>query len=164
MALKEKEENIDTETRKYEVGFSIVPIIAEEEIPGEFTKIKDILESFGGVVEGSELPKRIGLAYKIAKEETGGRTWYDAAYFGWMRFSILPERMLELKNKLRNHEPILRFLLILAGPEKSMPSPRMTFVGGKRAKPKEKASERPMLSEAEIDKTIEELITADVLK
>src|ERR1035437_9892092 len=87
MSEIEKEvEGEESEARIYEVGFHIVPLVAEENVPKEFGDIKLVLEKQKGVMISEELPRLRPLAYTIAKTVAGKKHIFDKAYFGWIKF------------------------------------------------------------------------------
>jgi len=183
MVDEELQANIsDEEPRLYEVGYHLLPTVAEEETAEEVSRIKEAIESPGGAVSSEEMPKLMQLAYSISKQINNERKNFNAARFGWIRFRMNPSMVLSFKEELKKNEKILRFIIIQAVHEKAVPSKRMTFLSGhkragdeKKDKEKEKKdgdtmpaevkeeaksvkSESQKISEAELDKTIEELI------
>jgi len=59
----EKESN----PRIYELGFLLVPTIDENDVLGEASRIKGVIESCGALLISDENPKSITLAYPIDK-------------------------------------------------------------------------------------------------
>ena len=66
MAKKKIEDNTNEEVESrldvYEVGYLLVPTIAEENVGGEVTTLKDNLSSNGASFISEEFPKFIDLA------------------------------------------------------------------------------------------------------
>ena len=156
-------ENIDkAENRVYELGFHFLGNIAEERLPAEVTVIKDTLESRGAVFISEEIPRLKQLSYPIIKISGPKRTKFSNAYFGWLKFEIDPKELTEIKKTLERSENILRFLLVKTVRESTLavikaPSYRMEF------KPiptvdSRKDESKVEISEAEIDKKIEEMV------
>lgn len=160
----------EREPKLYELGYHIIPIVPEDELGAEVSRIKDIVETHGGVFATDEMPKRVELAYPIAfvpalKRGAETRKVYHSAYFGWMRFNIRPVDADALGRKLRENEKILRFLLVKTTQEKIMLPASMMFTKEEKSTPKtstartrSKEVKRETLSEEELDKTIQELI------
>lgn len=160
MTEKEKAE-ISGDVRLYELGYHLVPTIAEEAVGDEVNAIKDLVEHHGGVIVSHEMPKHLPLAYEIPKMIDNKRTFYGSAYFGWMKFQGPADTVRALYDALEKHRPILRFILFKTVEEKAgRPPKRMKFFSAPRDAKKETAPKVPVekLSEAEIDKTIEELV------
>lgn len=156
----EKEAN---DSRIYEVGYLLVPNIPEEEIGAEYGNLKELVASLGGVVISDEMPKMIGLAYQMTKVVSNIRHKYDNGYFGWIKFEIDPENVLDLKKKLDMDAKVIRFLITKTVRENTIASKR--FVGKdmiRRKPPVKKDDEGPVaeINKEEIDKEIEALVSA----
>jgi ribosomal protein S6 len=145
----------------YELGFHIVPTIAEEKVANVFGDIKSLLEKNGAVFISEEYPKMRPLAYTMLKNEAGKNEKFNFAYFGWVKYELPKEATAEVKEKLEKNKEILRFLVIKTVREN-------TLYGHKIGKKEGEKTETPvvgvipeeviMASEEEIDKTIEELV------
>ncbi len=171
--LQAQEKNTE-ETRLYEVGYHLVPSIALEALGEEVVKIKDRIAAHGGVVTAEEIPKKTQLSYRLPHLLEGGRrVFFDSSYFGWVRFQMPAEEASALAGDLKTHPSLIRFILIVATPEKvSATAYKMPFFSSVKRDSSHKKEEkiaaegndeakdrvRDTLSEAELDKTIEELI------
>ena len=165
MSEKEQDEiEAVTETRRlYELGYHLVPTVPPETIGEEVSKIKDILELNGGVVVSHEMPKMTELAYEIPKMVANKRTYYATAHFGWMRFQASPDKVHALQDALKKDPAVLRFIVFKTVEEKAgRPPKKMKFFGAPKegAETKEEIAKPSgkQLSEAELEKTIEELV------
>lgn len=98
----------------YEVGYLILPSIAEEKLGDVVAKIKDILTKAGGKELDSEAPFLQSLAYTMSKTVGASRYVVNEAYIGWMKFELEPGKALEAKMALEKIDELLRFLLIKA--------------------------------------------------
>jgi len=161
--MTEKEGREDADTRVYELGYNIVSSIPEEKLAAEVAAIKDVLEKNGAVVISEDFPKLKHLTYTMTKVIGPKHSKYDTAYFGWVKFEILPESIETVKKTFEKSETILRFLIIKTVRESTLavikpptyhsePKP----IPGVTAK-KDGEIKSPV-SEAELDKTIAELI------
>lgn len=152
----EKSEN----TQVYEVGYHIASSVSEENVGAEVAGIKKIL----GKVEiiSEENPKLIDLAYTIAKPIGGLRRKFDKAYFGWIKFSLPADEIVEIKKKLDAVENVIRFLLVKTVAENTLCGIKLIAEENSKkktyTKKEEKVSEKTPASVEEIDKSIEELI------
>ena len=96
----------------YEVGYHIVPAVADDAVGAEVARARAAIESSGGSVVSEEWPKRIELAYPIALGESGARTRHAAAHFGWIRFEAEPAAATAVREKLDATETLLRSIVV----------------------------------------------------
>jgi len=155
--VKNKEEG-----QVYEVGYLIVPAVLQEKIAAEMSVIKDGIGGEGGVFISEDFPKLRQLTYTMRKAVLGRYQKYNTAYFGWVKFEAAPEAIDTIKKVLEKNDNILRFLIIKTVRENTLISPRMLRERSDEERPirKELKKEdiKTPISEAELDKTIEELI------
>jgi ribosomal protein S6 len=153
-----------SELRIYEASYLLLPFITEEDIPKEVSRVKDAVSVSGGTVFSEEEPKLIKLAYPMSKIIANKNTQFDNAYFGWVKFESEPESMAKVKKALENNENVLRFLILKT--TKESVSVRKPFSFAVKSKPistpgqKEEAKSEASqeINEAELDKTIEDLV------
>lgn len=143
----------------YEVGFQIIPTVAEDDLGVRVTAIRDIIESKGGKMISDEYPKHIELAYPMLKITSNKRSTYHDAYFGWMKFEADPIGAEEIAEKLMKDDYVIRSILVKTVRENTM-VPKKVLMAKPReeGKPDEKAVEKPVMTEEELDKTIEDLV------
>ena len=142
MAEKQKkEETKDQDSRLYELGYHLLPVIMEEELGGEVTALRDLVEKHGGQVVSQEMPKTVALAYPLPKIIASKRKYFDTAFFGWVRFEMLPQGVVALKDDLNGYEKILRFIIVKTSIEQPLPPRRMSFLGKGKAPRKERLSQ-----------------------
>lgn len=174
-ALAKEEE---AETQVYEIGFHIVPSVDEGNLGAEMDSIKSLIESNGGTFIAEEFPKNITLAYTIVKNIEGKIKRFDNAYFGWIKFEMKTDSILNVKEEIDLNKEVLRYLIIKTVKEstlipKGIISPKNeTSKSTKSQTPLKTASDsegvaeenlsaqagKKPVSEKELDKTIEELI------
>lgn len=156
---KGEEESKDAELRVYEVGFQLLPTVLEERLPEETGKVRDAVSAAGGFIFSEEDPKFMRLAYPMEKSVTEGRrSWFENAYFGWMKFEAEPKTVALLKEALDKNPNILRFLTIKTVRENTLYRKTISTPGKKFAEKSETKLSAEPLNEAELDKTIEELV------
>jgi ribosomal protein S6 len=164
----------EAETQVYEIGFHIVPTVEEVDLGKEVDSIKSLIESNGGVFISDEFPKNIDLAYTIVKNIEGNIKKFDNAYFGWVKFEMKTDSIINVKEELDLNKNVLRYLIIKTVKEstltpKSVISPKgeVARVTTPRTPLKTEAvkeesqpvkAEKTPVSEEELDKTIEELV------
>ena len=145
----------------YELGFHIVPTIAEEKVANVFGDIKALLEKNGAVFISEEYPKMRPLAYTMFKNEAGKNEKFNFSYFGWVKYELPKEATAEVKEKLEKNKEILRFLVIKTVRENTLYGHKLARKDGEKAEAPVVGvipEEVVMASDEEIDKTIEELV------
>lgn len=168
MDVKTPEESgkIATDARVYEVGYLLVPIIAEEEVPVQYTNLKDLVVSLGGEMISDDMPKMIPLAYTMLKVVSNIRSKYNNAYFGWVKFEMNPDKINELKAKLDLDPNMIRFLITKTVKENTIASKRFVYKEGgvrMRKTPMQKKDENEEvapINKEEVDKEIEAMVAA----
>ncbi|OIO32639.1 MAG: hypothetical protein COZ49_00265 [Candidatus Yonathbacteria bacterium CG_4_10_14_3_um_filter_47_65] len=161
-----KEKNIKEDVSEpsiYEVGYHLIPSIAEEDVPAEASVLKDSIESAGGAILSDENPKSVRLAYAVDHAVNNVKNIYDSAYFGWIKFFVTPSGVSKIKGFIEDNHKVFRFIIIKTVREDTLakrPPLRMKKAGDEKksvsgATPVENI---PALSVEELDKTIEELV------
>jgi ribosomal protein S6 len=156
------EEVEGTDSRVYEVGYLLVPTLKEEEVPAIYGNLKELISSLDGQVVSDEMPVSIGLAYTMQKVIQNVHHKYDTAYFGWVKFFMDPEKVLELKKKLDLDVNVIRFLILKTVKENTIASKRFvkdmtrrkTQIVGKN----EEKKEEEIVNKEEIDKEIDAMV------
>ncbi len=102
----------ETNGRVYELGYLLVPTVAEGQIPEALGEIKKILEKNGATVVSEGAPEFIDLAYEMEHIVGSARSRYTQAYFGWVKFEAGPETMELLKKAFDGLATVIRYLLV----------------------------------------------------
>ena len=163
---KQTEAEESGELVRYELGYHLVPFITEEALPTEVGHIREIIERSGGISTADQFPTARPLAYEIARMTAGKRQTYTQSYFGWIQFELVPSALAEVKLALDGNDRILRLIIVRAKREIPLASRTASIVQPleetpslRDEKPVVKASESsPVLTDEELDKTIEELV------
>lgn len=145
----------DMLVKVYELGYHLIPTLAEEEVPQYVNKIKDALDSYGAVVISEEAPKKMDLAYTMYPSVSNKKQKYAKAYFGWIKFEVDTESAHEFKKWIEGMDEVFRSLLIVTVRENTM-APKKLF-----SAPKKRTSrhgEDDKLDVAVVDKEIDALI------
>jgi|SRR3989344_860690 len=143
----------------YELGFHIVPTVPEEHIALEASKIQKIILDLGGSIIAEEPPRLRPLAYDMRKRVETKYESFSKAYFGWIKFEIDRSVITSLKEQVEKNQNILRFIIVKTVRENTMYTPKMvTMRREDRIEDKKEGEEKPASSEAEIDKSIDELV------
>ena len=104
----------------YEVGYIMVPTIAEENLGGEVTAFKDMFLENGAVFISDEYPKLIELAYVMSRSINNKSQKFSYGYFGWVKFECNTDQARVIKNILDKNEKLVRYLLIKTVRENTM--------------------------------------------
>ena len=156
-------ENNDMVERVYELGYLLVPSLAEEKVDVVYGDLKELISSFGGEIISDERPKMLTLAYSMQKVLSNLRNKFSTAYFGWMKFEMDAQKVLELKKKLDLDPNFVRFLILKTVKENTIAAKRFIHRDLTRRrtpvlrKTSEKENVLPM-NKDEIDKEIEALV------
>ena len=102
----------EKDMRVYELGFLLVPTIAEEHLSEKFQILKDLISSHGGQFISEDFPKMIPLHYEMLKVISNKNHRFSDAYFGWIKFDMEPEHVLLLDEEVKRSLDVIRFLLI----------------------------------------------------
>jgi ribosomal protein S6 len=152
-----------TDARVYELGYLLVPTIAEEDLSVNYGNLKELVASLLGQVISDDMPKMMTLAYPMLKVTENVRSKFDTAYFGWIKFKMDAEKILELKKHLDLDPLFLRFIIVKTVKENTLASKR--FVGGGQyrrgpvvKKYTEKVEPAIPINKEEVDKEIEALV------
>jgi ribosomal protein S6 len=147
----------------YEVGFHIVPTVPEAGVGGVVEKIRKALGSAEIINEG--YPQKMHLAYPIERAEAGKREHYSESWFGWIKFAPAGrEAAPALGAALKDMKDILRSLIIETVREDIAQAPRRAVFTSDRLegevikKPLSELEKAAEVSEAELDKSIEQLV------
>ena len=160
-----EEDTADNEAKIYEIGFHILPSIAPEKLAAEVSAVKEVMEKKKSSFISEDFPKLKQLSYSIRKQVQGKYQKFNSAYFGWVKFETEPEMLLEIKKELDKNTNILRYLIIKTVRENTLASATQKALlnKGEGVRPptreaKKEVEVKAPVSEAELDKTIEELI------
>jgi ribosomal protein S6 len=153
----------ETDDKVYELGYHLLPTLSEGDVSVEVAALKALIEKRGGTIIADEAPKLTDLSYTMTKAQSGKISKFTTAHFGWVKFEMTPAQAMEIKTELESHQQVLRYLLIATVRESTM-APRRMVAGVREVTPtttlrklvKEEA--QVPVSEAELDKTIEELV------
>jgi len=150
----------EADSKVYELGYLLVPTIKEEDVPMNYGNLKELISSFEGEIIADEMPKTISLAYAMQKVVSNVRSKFNTAYFGWIKFTMKGEKVLELKKHLDLDPNFIRFLILKTIRENTIATKR--FVRGETyRKPRARNTENETvvpINKEEIDKEIEAMI------
>src|SRR5579872_5683652 len=90
------------ESQIYELGYLLLPSIAEEDVSHVVDAIKGIVKKGGGVEIDAESPINIDLAYTMTKTIGARKYVVNDAYIGWTKFECEPSSIAEIERALRS--------------------------------------------------------------
>ncbi len=176
--MNQQDEN---EGAVYEVGCLFVPIISDKDVLLEVSNIKLSLEKLGFNFLSGAGPNRLELAYSMKKITGNEKHLFAEAYFVWLKFKAISNKLVELKKDLDKNSNILRYLLMKTTEEDSLVSFQkklVTKVSSEKEKDKKeikpikitkiiqedernvlsKISEKEKVKEKDLDETIDKLV------
>lgn len=170
--MTENKETEQNDTVVYEIGFHMLSSLTEEELETAIDNLRKTITNHGGSFVSEGNTELIDLAYTMDINEGGKHTKYDKAYFGWIKFEMEPAKMVEMKAEVLDLDKnLLRYLLIKTVKEETraqmqeatMHTLEDVKVTGTLEKKQDKETEKQgeVISEEEIDKAVEELITKE---
>lgn len=143
----------------YEVGYIMVPTIAEEGLGEEVTLFKDMFLEKGAVFISDEYPKLIELAYEMTRSINNKKQKFSYGYFGWVKFECTTSQAKVIKDILDKNEKLVRYLIIKTVRENTMSAKRLySKQDGSKRRPLQKAKEVDPINEETIDKEIDALV------
>jgi ribosomal protein S6 len=98
----------------YELGYLLLPSIAEDALSTAVEKIKASIAKAGGTEIDGEEPVTTELAYAMSKTVGASRYVVNEAYLGWVKFELEPVAVTALKEEVSTMDEVLRALLIKA--------------------------------------------------
>jgi len=154
----------DSNSKVYELGYLLVPTIAEEDVLVQYGNLKELVSSFGGELITDEVPKMIPLAYTIHKVVSNVRNKFNKAYFGWTKFTMEAQKIIEFKKHLDLDPNFVRFLILKTVKENTIAAKRFVRGDAYRRPPTIKrgrdAEVAIPINKEEIDKEIDALVAA----
>lgn len=111
---------MESESKLYELAYLLSPGIAEGDVLARAEEFSRMIEGVKGLVQYSDTPKKRDLAYQIKKEKS--------AYFGWIKFLLVPGSVHELVAAVKMKEDVLRFFIVESEPIAVASAPRTQHV------------------------------------
>ncbi len=148
----------------YELGFHLVPTVQDDGVAAIVEKVRAALGDAEIISE--EVPARMTLAYIIERSVQGKREKYSESYFGFIKFAMERSELAAFQTMLRGTSEVLRFLIIETVREDA-PAPRRTVFTSTRLegetikKPEAVAEKSAEVSQEELDKTIDAIVTQE---
>lgn len=151
-------ENEGGKVSVYEVGYIMVPTVAEENLGGEVTTFKDTLSEHGVTFISDEYPKMMELAYEMSRSIANKKQKFSYGYFGWVKFECTTAQAKVIKDMLDKNEKLVRYLMIKTVRENTMSSKRPYGKTDGVKRRTTKSEETGPINEEVIDKEIDALV------
>jgi ribosomal protein S6 len=113
----QQDQYTDEITRLYELGFHLIPSIADDKLEGEVQQLRQLIEQHGGEITQERFPKQMQLAYAMEHRTQSSTATYETAYFGWIKFQMQPDGVEAVQEELRENTSVLRFIVVKTVPE-----------------------------------------------
>lgn len=124
-------------TRVYELGFHLLPTVAEADVPLQFSQLKSTIEKQGGTFISESAPKLIKLSYSMSKTIKAEKMHYTNAYFGWIKFTLDPEKLELIEKDIKAFDPMLRYIIVKTVTENTMVTEGIKAIGADREESKD---------------------------
>jgi ribosomal protein S6 len=98
--------------RIYELAYLFVPTLEETQAMSRFSELKTMLSDMRAEVISEDIPRLMDLAYEMYRTIANKKTWFDTAYFGWIKFELDPSQVVAIDEKLARDETVLRFMVV----------------------------------------------------
>jgi ribosomal protein S6 len=162
--MSETEEKL---ARIYEVGYTVVPSVKEDQLEKVVGSIRGEIEKAGGSFIAEGAPSLTRLSYEMSARE--GEKWvdFDRGYFGWIKFEANVGTAKILDEVLKGDQSIMRFIVfrtVREDPRAKYKAPTLREVKRTdtiKATPRRGAEgEKGPVSEEELEKALKD-ITAE---
>ena len=149
--------------RIYEIGYTIVPSVKEEDLEKAVSGIRSFIEKAGGSFIAEGAPALTRLAYGMEAREGDRKVEHDRGYFGWIKFEAEVAGVHALDEALKRDANILRSIIFRTVREDTrakIKAPTLREV--KRTDVLRTVARRPEesaapVSEAELEKALSEI-------
>lgn len=109
----------------YEVGYLIMPTVAEDNLTQEVSWLNDMITSNKGEIISEEFPKLRTLVYTMEKVLESKHQKINEAYFGWVKFELPVAAIKPITEALDTRPSILRHLVIKTVRENTLYSSKL---------------------------------------
>lgn len=149
-------------TRIYEVGYHIVPTVAEDNLDKVVGDIRALIEKANGTFIAEGAPILTKLSYDMEAREGDKYVRYDRGYFGWIKFEAPVATAHALESSLKTNPNVLRHIVFQTVREETrarIKAPTIREVKRTdtiRTTPR-REEESAAVSEVDLDKALQEL-------
>ncbi len=150
--------------RIYEVGYHIIPTVAEDAVEKIVGTFRSTIESNGGSFIAEGAPALMKLAYDMEAREGDRKVRHDRSFFGWIKFEAAPAAAEALNEALRTDPQILRHIVFQTVREDTRAKMRAPMIRevktvAKQPAPRRVEEESAPVSEEDLDKALSDITT-----
>jgi len=111
--MKKKTEVEDKEAKPqiYEIGYLLVPTIAEDDVSKKVEEFRKTVESIKGRIIAEGKPMLKDLAYEMSIVVSNKKETYGSAYFGWIKFEGDANQIDVVNDDFKKDDEIIRFII-----------------------------------------------------
>lgn len=146
----------------YEVSYLILPIVGEDALAPEVSKLKETLLGVDAKVIADEYPALINLQYEMTKRIDTKNARFDQAYFGWVKFEAESDSVAKIKKALDLNKNLLRYLIVTTVRENTLHAKKsvaaMLSTKSTKIVPSPKMEESLPINEEVVDQEIDKLV------
>jgi ribosomal protein S6 len=99
------------EPRVYELGFLLSPAVREEDLDSRVDEIKLVISEASGTIVADARPEFIDIAYEMIRVIDNKNIRFNQGYFGWIKFTLTPDQLKEVTEKIEKNNLIIRMLI-----------------------------------------------------
>lgn len=107
-----KEKTMNESSKLYELGFHIVGTIDSNKVASVIDEIKSLITNHHGDIVREGEVREMTLAYTMVKHVAGVNKKYNQSFFDWIKFTMSPEDVVNLKTAVDSNENIIRFIIV----------------------------------------------------
>jgi ribosomal protein S6 len=107
-----KEKTMNESSQLYELGFHIVGTIDSNKVASVIDEIKSLITTHHGDIVREGEVREMTLAYTMVKHVAGVNKKYNQSFFDWIKFTMNPKDVVNLKSAVDSKEDIIRFILV----------------------------------------------------
>jgi ribosomal protein S6 len=150
-------------TRIYEVGYHIIPTVAEDQVEKIVGDIRAAIEKAGGSFIAEGAPALTRLAYEMDAREGEKNIGHERAYFGWLKFEAPVAAAQVLDTALQQNQQILRHIVFQTVREETrarMKAPTLREVKRTdtiKTTPRREEEAGAPVSEEDLDKALQDI-------
>jgi ribosomal protein S6 len=174
MSNEVETQDSDFEPRVYEIGYLIVPSVAQEKLQDKAAALGQLITKQGGAILEQGEPQFRDLAYDMATSVANKKVVHKTGYFGWIKFEVDPALTAKIEEDLKKDTDLIRYMFIKTVRDNTLaPAQAVLTAEAEEKARKEREKNAPVkeapavakketsdepVSKEEIDDTIDKLI------
>ncbi len=122
----ENETTVDS--RVYEISFIFDNKLDESAALEKSNALKQSIATLGGSFISEEAPYMRELAYEMIRVVNNVNVRFNEGYFGWIKFSLTPAKVVEFEKTIKLDEQIVRYLVVTTVAENTVYTKRAPVI------------------------------------